>query len=77
MILVVVAESVVEVYVSFEVLRQVEGYVAEAFIHRGLLYVVCTCDVLTIFQAVCVVYYMFFDLKGNIYVCLLYQYSII
>lgn len=63
MVLVVVTESIVEVHISLEVLRQVEGKAAGARLHEVLFDVLRTCDVLIIFVAVCVVYYMLFDLE--------------
>lgn len=63
MILVVVAESIVKVHISFEIFSQVEGQAANAFIHGALFNVVRTSDVFTLFHAGCVIYYVFFDLK--------------
>lgn len=63
MVLVVVAQTVIKVHVSLEVLGQVEGEAAGAWLHKVLLDVFRTCDILIIFLTIRIVDYLFFDLK--------------
>lgn len=62
MILVVVAKSIVKENVFLIILCQVEFKAAYARFQCAFDEI-STCDVIILFHAVCIVYYMFFDLK--------------